>query len=194
MPEQKKINNHHRAWLLSGGVFLLLVLAAAGPLVYKAMADLTAAEQQVLQLKNAAITEAIANNDYETWSSLIDDEQLKSQVNASNFIDFASAYLLLEKGKIEEANLIKKSIGIRGRIAETSSISALITDSIARRDYDSWRSLVGSDYAAGMVTPTNFDSYAKALDAAGKGKLNMATRLQYSLGLKYKLDYSSSHR
>lgn len=192
MSEQKNVSTHYRFWLLSAGIFLLLVLAAAGPLVFKAMADLSSAHVQEIQLKNAAITQAIANNDYATWSSLVDDEELKSQVNASNFADFKAAYLLLEKGKVDEANLLKQEIGLRQKMVNTSITSALMTDAIARRDYNAWRAIVGSDYAKNVVTASNFEAYAKSIDAAGRGKLNVATRLQYSLSLKNKLDYSSS--
>lgn len=192
MSEQKNVSTHYRFWLFSAGIFLLLVLAAAGPLVFKAMADFSAAEQQAVQVKNAAITQAITNNDYAAWSALVDDTELKAQVNASNFADFKAAYLLLEKGKIDEANLLKKQIGLREQIANTSVVSALMTDAIARKDYNAWRNIVGPDYAKNVVTASNFEEYARALDAAGRGKLNITTRLQYSLSLKQKLDYSSS--
>jgi len=52
--------------------------------------------------------------------------------------------------------------------------------------------LVGEDYAK-VVNETNFATYAKLVDASQKGRLNQATRLQYSLGLKKRLEYSSSH-
>mgnify|MGYP001005616535 CR=1 FL=1 len=194
MSEQKQMisSSHHRAWLFSAGIFILLVLAAAGPLVFKAFADMSSAHQAEVQSRNASISAAILDDDYETWASLVTDESLKAQINASNFDTFAEAYRLLQQGELEAADLLKKQLALKEEFQVTNAKSALIGDAIARRDYKAWRSLVGKDYAS-VVTDANFETYAKLVDASQKGKLNQATRLQYSLGLKTKLNYSSSH-
>jgi len=102
MSEQKQMisSSHHRAWLFSAGIFILLVLAAAGPLVFKAFADMSSAHQAEVQSRNANISAAILDDDYEAWSSLVTDESLKAQINASNFDTFAEAYRLLQQGEL----------------------------------------------------------------------------------------------
>ena len=195
MSEQKQMisSSHHRAWLFSAGIFILLVLAAAGPLVFKAFADMSSAHQAEVQSRNASISAAILDDDYEAWASLVTDESLKTQINASNFETFAEAYRLLQQGELEAADLLKKQLALKEEFQVTNAKSALIGDAIARRDYLAWRGLVGEDYARDLVTGANFETYAKLVDASQRGRLNQAARLQYSLGLKTKLNYSSSH-
>ncbi len=185
--------SHRRVWVFSAGIFLLLAVFAAGPLVFKAFADVSSAHQQAIQSKNASINQAIIDRDYDTWQSLVTDEMLKSKINADNFGTFADAYILLEQGKLEEADILKKQLALKEDYQVTSIKSALISDAIATRDYNAWREVVGESYAQGVVTENNFSVFAKILDAAGKGKLNVSTRLQYSLALKQKLAYSSGH-
>lgn len=195
MSEQKPVtsSSHLNAWLFSAGIFILLAVAAAGPLVFKAFADMSSSHQEVVQSRNADIKAAILENDYETWSSLVTDDSLKSQINSSNFKNFAEAYRLLQKGELEAVDLLKKQLSLKQEFEVTNAKSALIGDAIARRDYQAWRNLVGADYANDFVNSSNFESYAKLVDSSQKGKLNQAARMQYSLGLKNKLDYSSSH-
>jgi len=185
--------SHRRVWVFSAGIFLLLAVFAAGPLVFKAFADVSSAHQQAIQSKNASINQAIIDRDYDTWQSLVTDQELKSKINADNFGTFADAYILLEQGKLEEADILKKQLALKEDYQITSIKSALIGDAIANRDYTAWREVVGESYAAGTVTDGNFGTYARILDAAGSGKLNVSTRLQYSLALKQKLAYGSGH-
>ncbi len=184
--------HHRRALLISAGIFLLLVIAVAAPLIYQAYASTTSAQQQAIQTKNAAISQAIVNNDYNTWSSLVTDPKLKAQVNASNFNSFAQAYRLLEQGKLDEADVIKQQIGLKQALTVATNKSAAISAAIASQDYAAWRTAVGSDQAP-EVTADNFKPYAEMLANVESGKLNKATSMQYSLGLKTKIDYSSSH-
>ncbi len=195
MSEQKMSAgvSHRRVWVFSAGIFLLLAVFAAGPLVFKAFADVSSAHQQVIQSKNASINQAIIDKDYDTWQSLVTDQELKSKINADNFSTFADAYILLEQGKLEEADILKKQLALKEDYQVVSIKSALISDAIANKDYSAWREVVGEEYAQNVVTDRNFDAYAKILDAAGKGKLNVSTRLQYQMALKQKLAYSSDH-
>lgn len=194
MSEQKQMtsSSHHRAWLFSAGIFILLALAATGPLVFKAFADFSSARQAEAELLNSQISAAILNEDYETWASLVTDESLKKRIDASNFSSFAEAYRLLQQGELEAADLIKRRLALKEEFEMVNIKSALIGDAIARRDYQEWRRLVGEDYARD-VTEVNFENYAELIDFSQSGILNQATRLQYSLGFKNKLEYSSSH-
>lgn len=184
---------HWRTLVLSAVVFLLLATAAAGPLIYKAYGEMTAAQEQALQQKNAAINQAILNKDYTTWSSLVTDSNLKKQISAGNFSTFADAYRLLEQGKLQEADILQKQLSLKEDFKATVAKSALISDAIANKDYTAWREVVGANEAT-TVTATNFDSYANILSSIEQGKLNAAAKAQYSLGLKQgATDYTSSH-
>lgn len=194
MIEPLRNNNigHRRFWLLSAVIFFLLSVAAAGPLVYKAFADVSSAHEQAIQLRNAAISQAIIDNDYDTWASLVQDEKLKSQINAGNFETFAEAYRLLEKGMIDEANLLKKQIGLKEEFSQKASVSGKISLAIANQDYAQWRALVGEDYQSGVVRADNFSQYAKILKAASEGRFNQVVKGKIDLGIKQRLNYSSS--
>ncbi len=194
MSEQAKssLSSHRRVWLFSALIFFLLALAAAGPLVFKAFADASSAHEQVIQARNAAISEAILNNDYNAWDSLVQDQTLKQQINSSNFEAFAEAYRLLEKGMITEAELLKRQVGIKEEMNQNAVVSSMIGQAIVNKDYNLWRQAVGNDYAQGVVTAGNFDKYASFLQDVEKGRLNRAVRYQYDLGVKQKMDYSSS--
>lgn len=185
--------SHRRFWLLSALIFFLLSVAAAGPLVYKAFADVSSAHDQAIQIRNAAISEAILQNDYNSWASLVLDETIKTQISADNFDTFAEAYRLLEKGMIDEANLLKRQIGLKDEFSQKAVVSKNISNAIVNQDYVAWRAMVGEDHAKGLVTNENFAAYAKVLTAASEGKFNQVTRGQYDLGIKQKMDYSSSH-
>lgn len=194
MSEQAKssLSSHRRVWLFSAVIFFLLALAAAGPLVFKAFADASSAHEQVIQARNAAISEAIMDNDYNAWDSLVQDETLKQQIDSNNFESFAEAYRLLEKGMLTEAELLKRQIGIKEEIKQNAKVSNMISQAIVDKDYSLWRQAVGNDYAQGVVTSGNFDRYASFLQDIEKGRLNRAVRYQYETGIKQKMDYSSS--
>lgn len=196
MPEQakKSFSSHRRVWLFSAAIFFLLALAAAGPLVFKAFADASSAHEQAIQARNAAISEAIVNEDYNTWSSLVQDETLKQQINASNFEAFAEAYRLLEKGMITEAELLKQQVGIKEKMNKNAVVSGMISQAIVEKNYNLWRQAVGSDYAKDVVTADTFDQYASFLKDVERGNMNRAVRYQYNMGIKQKMDYSSSRQ
>lgn len=189
----KKVNyfvSHWRLLLASAAAFLVLVVASVGPLVW---AGLSSVRIQEIQTKNAAISQAILNKDYSAWQSLVTDERLLSRINEQNFATYAEAFVLLEAGKIEEAELLQVQLGLQQKVQVVSTKSAQISQAIATKDYDTWRALVGANYAGNLVTPDNFSAYADLLSFSEQGKINKANRLEYSLGLKQRVQYSSAH-
>lgn len=143
-----------------------------GPLVYT---QINAALEQQVITKNALITQSLVDKDYETWKSLVTDRKLKAQINADNFNDFATAFTLLERGKVEEAQFILKQMGLKKEYQVVESRSALISDAIARGDYNTWRSLVGNNYAI-TVNADNFGRYAQIIANVSSGKLTQSLR------------------
>lgn len=192
-PTSSYLVEHARILFFSAGFFALLSVAAFGPTVLGVLADLSISQQQAIQTKNAAISRAIANRDYNTWQSLITDEQLKTQVNESNFNTFAEAYALLEKGKIDEANILMKMISLKQQYADSALRTTAISQAIANNDYNTWRQLVGEDYARDLVTDRNFNAYAGVIKKIEAGQVNEGGGFMSAIGLKQTVDYSSSH-
>jgi hypothetical protein len=72
----------------------------------------------VMEKAQQKIKEAIANNDYETWKSLVGElpngADLLEKITADNFARFAEAHQLMEEArvKMEEAKTIMEELGL----------------------------------------------------------------------------------
>jgi len=154
------------------------------------MITISAERAQIIQQKNSAIEMAILNNDYNTWSSLVTDENLKTKITAQNFSQFVEAYRLLQQGKVEEANLIKKQLLLKQSFQAVAIKSEAIEDAIENGNYAAWRAVVGTQEP--QVNASNFATYASAYKLIEQGKLRQSSFLRRDLGLKPDV-YSSSH-
>jgi hypothetical protein len=172
--------DHQKIWLFSALIFLLLTLALLSPLIFKAYADVVSIDNQAIQVKNAAITQAILDKDYEAWAALQSDESLLAAVNAGNFHLFAEAYRLLEQGKIAEANLIKKGMSMKAEFAQTAQMSLQIQNAIKNRDYDLWLQTTNDE----RVGRDDFNYYTEILKMVSVGELDEAFARQRGLGLR----------
>ncbi len=59
-----------------------------------------------------AIREAVENNDYELWKSLIGDHFLAEKITADNFSKLVKSHNLMQEGKFDEARQIREEIGL----------------------------------------------------------------------------------
>ncbi len=188
------LKTHRKFLLFSTGIFFFLAFLVVSPIFVEAMITLSAQRNAQIQQKNEAIEAAISNNDYETWSRLVTDSRLKAKVNASNFSQFASAYNLLEQGKVEEANLIKKQLSLKKDFDNVALKSNEIRSAIINNDYSAWRAAVGPD-AEPKVDSSNFSDYAHAYWMIMSGNLSGSNRIKAEIGVKPSVtgtDYSSS--
>jgi len=193
MSFKEYVSEHWSTLLISALFFLMLSVVAVGPLVYKVMAELSSKEARAVQKKNDAINRAIVKGDYEYWRSLVEDDKLKAEITSVNFDTFAQAYILLEQGEVEAANILKKQADLKQTYQVAVVKSVIINRAIAKRDYEAWRKVVGSGYSP-EVTHKNFYKYADILEKANSGLLNRSTKLQVNMGTKQNLTtYSSSH-
>lgn len=65
------------------------------------------------QERHAAMEKAFENNDYDSWKELMQGRGRVSQVvNKENFAKFAEAHKLAEQGKMTEATMIRKELGL----------------------------------------------------------------------------------
>lgn len=63
--------------------------------------------------RHDAMTTALANNDYNAWSQLMQGKGRVTQiVNQDNFAQFAKAHALALEGKTDEANQIRQQLGL----------------------------------------------------------------------------------
>jgi len=182
-------HKHHRTLLVSLVGFLLLTALTAGPVFVSAMITISAQRAQAIQQKNNAIEAAVLNNDYNTWSSLVTDENLKTKITAQNFSQFTEAYRLLQQGKVEEANLIKKQLALKQSFQAVAAKSEAIEEAIRSNNYAAWRAVVGAQEP--QVNAGNFATYADAYKLIEEGKLRQGSFLRRDLGLKPDV-YSSS--
>lgn len=188
---QNYLKSHKKLLFFSGFAFLLLCLVTLGPIFAKALMEEDAARTLIIQQKNIAIEQAIIDNDYSAWSSLVTDESLKQQINSSNFSQFTQIYRLLQQGKVEEAAIIKKQLNLKQDFNILQTKSSLIDAAIGSNDYNAWRNIVGPGWEP-SVNSTNFTQYSSAYKLLASGKLKQADLIRQSLNIKTSYDYTSS--
>lgn len=63
------------------------------------------------------MTEVMNQGDYESWKKLVEEKvqhgRVDEVINETNFSKFREAWLLAQEGKIKEANVIRKELGLR---------------------------------------------------------------------------------
>lgn len=187
----QSITHHPYFWGFVIGVFVLLSVAVAGPLVFRAYADMSSAHDEAIQVKNTAITQAIIDRDYNTWNSLVTDPKIKAGVNSANFDQFAEAYVLLQQGRLEEADVYKKQVGLK--VAQRVSVekSNAIREALADNNYNAWSNIVGPVIAS-QVPSEKFDTYAESVLLLDAGFVSRASKTQVNIGMREGYGYTSS--
>ena len=184
-----KENKHH--YKISALLSLAFVVVILVPVIYYTAASITTLQTTAIQEKNSAIETAILNNDYTAWASIETDKSLKSQINSSNFNQFTEAFRFLQQGKLEEANIIKKTISLRADLQEATNKSALITGTIKDDNYIQWRGIVGPTFET-QINSFNFSSYAQSYRLIMQGKLKQSNYVKIRSGIKIDSGTSSS--
>ncbi|OGJ11441.1 hypothetical protein A2565_02725 [Candidatus Nomurabacteria bacterium RIFOXYD1_FULL_36_19] len=61
------------------------------------------------------MTRVMLNNDYDGWRNLVENKvgRVDELITRENFPKFAEAWRLAKEGKIKEANIIRKELGLR---------------------------------------------------------------------------------
>ena len=64
--------------------------------------------------RHAAMEQAFANNDYNSWKKLMEGKggRVLDLINESNFAKFAQVHQLMEDGKITEAQALRQELGL----------------------------------------------------------------------------------
>lgn len=174
----------HKKRIIVATIALLVLLAVtSGPLLVYAVIKKVEIRNEAIQAKNAQIEAAILNNDFSTWYSLETDKNLKARINQGNFSLYAEAYHLLQQGKVDEANLIKKQLSLKQDFEAVATKSLALDNAIENGDYATWRQIVGSDIP--QVNQNNFKQYAAAYKLIEAGRIKRASSLMQDIGARY---------
>ncbi len=171
---------HKKMINASAIIFFVAVVLVTGPLMANAYLTMKAEQALKISMKNDAIEGAILKNDYKQWSELVNDDSLKSQVNETNFAKFSEAYRLLQKGRLDEADIIKKSLGLKKDFTTATQKSKAINFAIKSNDYAAWRGIVGENVEP-SVNADNFKKYTLMYTLILKGQIDQAERVRYSI-------------
>jgi len=98
---------------------LTLMLTAGVSSVFAYQGDYTQKGPIDSPERHEAMEEAFANNDYNAWKELMNGRgRVKEIINSDNFAQFGEAHNLAEAGKYDEADAIRKELGLRTKDGE----------------------------------------------------------------------------
>ncbi|KKP61191.1 MAG: hypothetical protein UR85_C0004G0082 [Candidatus Nomurabacteria bacterium GW2011_GWF2_35_66] len=99
---------------MSGLLALTLGLGVSGT-AFAYQGDYTKKGPNYSQEFESDMTRVMTNNDYEGWKNLVKNKvgRVDEVITKDNFSKFALAWSLAKEGKIKEANIIRKELGLR---------------------------------------------------------------------------------
>lgn len=99
--------------IMSGLLALTLGLGLSGTAF--AAQDFSKKSPSYNQMFDTQMTKVMTTNDYEGWRQLVLDKTGKVDplITKANFSKFAEAWSLAKEGKIKEANVIRKELGLK---------------------------------------------------------------------------------
>lgn len=112
----------NRNTLIMSGLLALTLGLGVTSNVFAYQGDFTKKGPNYSQEFENQMTKVMTNVDYEGWKKLVEDKvgRVDQVINKDNFPKFAEAWRLAKEGKIKEANVIRKELGLRsGDIAKT---------------------------------------------------------------------------
>lgn len=100
--------------IMSGLLALTLGLGVSGT-AFAFQGDYTKKGPNYSQEFESEMTKVMTNNDYEGWKNLVKNKvgRVDEVITKDNFSKFAEAWRLAKEGKIKEANVIRKELGLR---------------------------------------------------------------------------------
>lgn len=102
--------------LVGAAALVAVILAGAYSFSSAYQGDYTKKGPNYTEERHEAMQKAFENNDYNAWKEQMNGRGRVSEViNEENFAKFAEAHRLAEEGKYEEADQIRKELGLRTR-------------------------------------------------------------------------------
>src|SRR5680860_640742 len=107
----------NRNKLMMSGLMALVLGLGISSNVFAYQGDFTEKGPNCSSEFRAEMTEIMTSGDYVAWKNLVEEKAFQGRVdeviNEGNFSQFREAWLLAQDGKIKEANLIRKELGLR---------------------------------------------------------------------------------
>lgn len=99
---------------MSGLLALTLGLGVSGS-AFAYQGDYSKKSPSYNQAFESQMTGVMMNQDYEAWKQLVLNETggVDSLITKDNFPEFVKAWKLANEGKIKEANVIRRELGLR---------------------------------------------------------------------------------
>ncbi len=105
--------------LIGASALVAVILAGAYSFSNAYQGDYTKKGPNYTEERHQAMEKAFESNDYDAWKEQMNGRGRVSEViNKDNFSKFAEAHKLAEDGKYEEADAIRKDLGLRTRNGE----------------------------------------------------------------------------
>lgn len=150
------------------------------------------------------VMRAIEDNDYDAWAELMVDKPFAEDVTQDNFDTLVQIHTLMQEGNIEEANELRKEMGIggapimqRGKMMQGKMgkgacmgepMSAEDRDAIMQalneNDYDAWYSLMEGRPITEIINQDNFSQFVEIHNLMQSGDFEAADQIREDLGLR----------
>jgi len=105
--------------LIGASALVAVILSGAYSLASAYQGDYTKKGPNYSDERHEIMEKAFAETDYNTWKNQMNNRgRVVEVINAENFSKFAEAHKLAEEGKYEEADQIRKELGLRTRNGE----------------------------------------------------------------------------
>lgn len=148
----------------------------------------------------AAVEEALENNDYASWSELMNDRRMEDLINEENFSQFVEMHNLIKSGDFAAADEIRKSLGLpeRGERGPKGDCDCSdgnrgpkhnwqnmedAREALDNNDYTAWKEAVSDSPIADEVTEDNFSKLVESHNLMQSGDFEGAREIREELGL-----------
>jgi hypothetical protein len=98
--------------LLLAGLAILVTGTAVAATTMAYQGDYSKKGRNYSVEREAQMTTAMNNGDYQAWSNLMNGKGAATKINKDNFAKFAEAWKLGQQGKTAEAAAIRKELGL----------------------------------------------------------------------------------
>ena len=146
-------------------------------------------KQEVIENRQA-IQDAIKNNDYKTWKTLVGDRPAAEKITETNWSKYVEMHSYFDKAKAlrDELGLPAQKREMRGNgngKGLGNKMPKAVLEALNSGDYDAWVKAIGEKNPhKDKITKDNFSKFAEAHKLMQAGKPDEAAKIFDELGLK----------
>ncbi len=138
-----------------------------------------------------AATEALQNNDYESWKQAIQSE-VSDLTSQEKFEQLQQVEQLRQDGKYEEAANLAQELGLPGRHGQGSADKEAMRTAIENNDFNAWKTAMESRISekqgrlselSGKLNEDTFNKMVQAHQLRQDGKYDEAKTIMEGLGM-----------